>query len=712
MEPILKAILDVITVLHDLPFDKAKDLPDKEREEVLTKIKDCFSQFLEKSNEAFKAAGHENKFNGGNGLRTSCLLITMCFCTWKEMDYEGDHAHDKMYDKETDKSSPTVDLLKGSILSSLLREAVRQAEEFETEARYDIDDIREFANGLFTFMDLFTLASKSNKFKPTYKDELAELGTLLGLNDAIKRLGLECTAMDIIVVHGLLLQSLHIANNWFNFKGKSMVVWVASNTVGSYTGIVNGRVTKFAQYFETPHSEVLSSWLKNRLQYPLPKLEEISAVIAKIFRRALEGYTHLPSGLPIQIPQESQIAERFAGALKMTPKEWAEEKQRLAELLELAKEKFDEFHMVSDEVSLECGKEVSLGDTIAVVREKYSQGHALVVEHVKKKNSRDSKKGIEIYAGCLHRYLTNQEGFSSLTTLARTICADLQASDLDGEQRHADVLSWLEENCTHAHVVRPLRRYESLPVLCVKVMPFIDNSSLSALASTICAELQASDLDGERGNAAVQIWLQTHSNDSQVVGLLRRYQTLPVLCAKLMPFIKNQKSHQERFGSLSTLASVVQRSISASSRYRGLTLVGEQMQTAVLRWLEGNTRHAQVVGPLSRFKTTSALVLKLIPFIGNMIICTPPQKKKRSRTKKTWHERFEILKSIIRSDGRVDYSALDEGAAQSSMRDFVKTQRSDYRDRENNLKSPMTDERYQLLTEANFKFVVNRTKNK
>ena len=74
-----------------------------------------------------------------------------------------------------------------------------------------------------------------------------------------------------------------------------------------------------------------------------------------------------------------------------------------------------------------------------------------------------------------------------------------------------------------------------------------------------------------------------------------------------------------------------------------------------------------------------------------------------------WRESFNILKSILRPDGTVDYSALDagDGSARGRMIIFVDRQRSDYRDRKNKAKSSMTEEQYQLLVEVNFQFVTN-----
>ena len=77
----------------------------------------------------------------------------------------------------------------------------------------------------------------------------------------------------------------------------------------------------------------------------------------------------------------------------------------------------------------------------------------------------------------------------------------------------------------------------------------------------------------------------------------------------------------------------------------------------------------------------------------------------------SWYDNFDILKSILRPDGSVDYSGLSLDD-ERRMKNFVMAQRKDYRRRENKEKSPMTDERYQLLVEANFQFVGSRTGKK
>ena len=86
--------------------------------------------------------------------------------------------------------------------------------------------------------------------------------------------------------------------------------------------------------------------------------------------------------------------------------------------------------------------------------------------------------------------------------------------------------------------------------------------------------------------------------------------------------------------------------------------------------------------------------------------------KKPKNFRQLWRENIDMLRSILRPDGTVDYSVLSLDH-ERRMRNFVKQQRNDYRRREENkVKSPMTDERYQLLVEANFPFVGSRTGKK
>lgn len=70
---------------------------------------------------------------------------------------------------------------------------------------------------------------------------------------------------------------------------------------------------------------------------------------------------------------------------------------------------------------------------------------------------------------------------------------------------------------------------------------------------------------------------------------------------------------------------------------------------------------------------------------------------------KKWLENVNLLKPCIMEDGSMDYSSLDE-EAQKRMQNFVKDQRKCYRKRENNEATPMTDDRFRLLSEAKFDF--------
>ncbi|KAL7541018.1 hypothetical protein ACHAXR_010562 [Thalassiosira sp. AJA248-18] len=75
---------------------------------------------------------------------------------------------------------------------------------------------------------------------------------------------------------------------------------------------------------------------------------------------------------------------------------------------------------------------------------------------------------------------------------------------------------------------------------------------------------------------------------------------------------------------------------------------------------------------------------------------------------KKWLENLNLLKPCIGEDGTIDYSTIDEDA-QKRMQNFVKDQRKCYRKRENNEATPMSDERFRLLSEANFDFKPSET---
>ncbi|EJK64577.1 hypothetical protein THAOC_14677 [Thalassiosira oceanica] len=243
--------------------------------------------------------------------------------------------------------------------------------------------------------------------------------------------------------------------------------------------------------------------------------------------------------------------------------------------------------------------------------------NALVIKHVDniKNYQPDPTKGIEIYSGGHYRYLTNQSRFGSLSTLASTIHSSIAPALLDSEQSPAAVQSWVEGNSKHAHVVGPLSRYQTPSTLSTKLMPFIDNerrfTSLKTLETTVCGSILASVLDGDKSQLAVKDWLGSNRKHAHVVGPLSSYQTLSELCIELMPFVDNERS----FTSFSTLATTICGSLQASV----LDSESELKKTAVKDWIEGNSKHAHVVGPLSRYQTPSALSIKLMPFIDNDI---------------------------------------------------------------------------------------------
>jgi len=87
---------------------------------------------------------------------------------------------------------------------------------------------------------------------------------------------------------------------------------------------------------------------------------------------------------------------------------------------------------------------------------------------------------------------------------------------------------------------------------------------------------------------------------------------------------------------------------------------------------------------------------------------SPPKQEgtltmKVSANDKKWLENLKLLKPCIKDNGVLDYSSLDE-EVQRHMQSWVKDQRRSYRKRENNQPTPMTDERFRLLSEANFNF--------
>ena len=76
---------------------------------------------------------------------------------------------------------------------------------------------------------------------------------------------------------------------------------------------------------------------------------------------------------------------------------------------------------------------------------------------------------------------------------------------------------------------------------------------------------------------------------------------------------------------------------------------------------------------------------------------------KKNDTK--WLENLELLKSCIRDDGTFDFSSLDDENEAKRLNNWAQTQRVAYRKRmANEGTCTMTDERYNLLFDAKFKF--------
>ena len=88
---------------------------------------------------------------------------------------------------------------------------------------------------------------------------------------------------------------------------------------------------------------------------------------------------------------------------------------------------------------------------------------------------------------------------------------------------------------------------------------------------------------------------------------------------------------------------------------------------------------------------------------SNKVMPTSLEDGEMSAFQRKWLSNLNKLKTIIRPDGSLDYSALDD-ESQMSMRNFVKVQRKHFRKREADEPSPMTDERHKLLVDANFNF--------
>ena len=109
--------------------------------------------------------------------------------------------------------------------------------------------------------------------------------------------------------------------------------------------------------------------------------------------------------------------------------------------------------------------------------------------------------------------------------------------------------------------------------------------------------------------------------------------------------------------------------------------------------------------PISTPTSEEATTTSKPPAAAASAAAAKPAKSSKSTKayEKKWLENLELLKPCIKADGTIDYASLDE-EVQKRMRSFVKDQRKCYRKRENNEATPMTDERYRLLSEAKFNF--------
>ena len=75
----------------------------------------------------------------------------------------------------------------------------------------------------------------------------------------------------------------------------------------------------------------------------------------------------------------------------------------------------------------------------------------------------------------------------------------------------------------------------------------------------------------------------------------------------------------------------------------------------------------------------------------------------RNYLDRRWYENLERLKPYIK-DGKMDYSSLSDEKVKEQLKSFVKRQRRYFRMRQNNEKSPLTNERLQALQAAHFPF--------
>lgn len=77
---------------------------------------------------------------------------------------------------------------------------------------------------------------------------------------------------------------------------------------------------------------------------------------------------------------------------------------------------------------------------------------------------------------------------------------------------------------------------------------------------------------------------------------------------------------------------------------------------------------------------------------------------------KLWYENLERLKPCI-VNGKMDYSGLTDEKGKKQLSDFVYRQRQYFRMRENIEESPLTNERFEALSAANFPFEVQKSKS-
>jgi hypothetical protein len=115
---------------------------------------------------------------------------------------------------------------------------------------------------------------------------------------------------------------------------------------------------------------------------------------------------------------------------------------------------------------------------------------------------------------------------------------------------------------------------------------------------------------------------------------------------------------------------------------------------------------AEAAGPTSPIQEAATATAAKVQTSAKKKGSTSPKSKstKVSAYDTKFVENLTLLKTILRDDGFVNYSALNDAEEQKHMQNFVKVQRRAYRQRENNEPTPMTDDRFRLLSEANFPF--------